>query len=368
MNRFCIPKIAVLLLLSQVLIGQSSLSIEQIMQGPDFVGHLPSAPFWSPDGHTLYFRWNPEGLPSSDLYKWRRGEEVTKVSKEERRVVPTGSVIYSKDRNTFLYAKHGDLFLQDKSANSALQITNTNLNERNPRFSGDEKYIIYQLENNLFSWHRASGATKQLTDFRKGKEKQEATAPPYKEWLERDQLEYFQILSKRAEDRKYNEEKSDELKAERPLEIYIGDLRLSNLQLSPKGRYVTYNLMKAPPQQGTKVPDYVTEEGYIKQLPARPKVGTPGSTYQTWIYDMQADTHFAVETNQIPGIYQKPAFLEEYHRSDSTYVDTFPEPREVTILGPIYNETGSRAVVVVRSHDHKDRWIMELIQKQVGYT
>ena len=40
--------------------NKSSLSIKKIMQGDDFVGHLPSNPQWSLDGQTLYFDWNPE--------------------------------------------------------------------------------------------------------------------------------------------------------------------------------------------------------------------------------------------------------------------------------------------------------------------
>ena len=38
----------------------STLTIKKIMQGDDFVGHLPSDPQWSTDGQTLYFNWNPE--------------------------------------------------------------------------------------------------------------------------------------------------------------------------------------------------------------------------------------------------------------------------------------------------------------------
>ena len=364
MNLQCkISMVILSLVLNWPMLGQTNLTIEQIMKGPEFVGHLPSSPFWSTDSKTLYFRWNPEGLPSADLYQWRPGEGVSLVTGEGRRDVPTGPFIYSDDRRTVLYQKHGDIFIQEVSSNEVLRVTNTNAHERNARFSGDEKKIIYNLQNNLYAWNRQTGATEQLTDFRKGKKKKESELPPHKEWLKRDQLEYFKILADRAEDREYREEKSKELRAKRPREIYLGGENLSgNLELSPDGRFVTYTLVKTPAKrQGTQVPDYVTEEGYINELSARPKVGTPNSTYRTFIYDIHSDTQYAVQVDQIPGIYEKPAFLKMYHQSDSTYVDTFPEPREVTILGPTYNRDGSRAVVVVRSHDHKDRWLMELV-------
>ena len=47
----------------------AQLSIEQIMADPkESVGALPSNPFWSEDGKTLYFSWNPELNKADSLY------------------------------------------------------------------------------------------------------------------------------------------------------------------------------------------------------------------------------------------------------------------------------------------------------------
>ena len=59
---------------------QSPLTVQKIMQDPGtWVGSWPSGPFWSEDGQTLYFRWNPQGaFPSDSLYKVSRaGGEPT---------------------------------------------------------------------------------------------------------------------------------------------------------------------------------------------------------------------------------------------------------------------------------------------------
>lgn len=42
---------------------QSELTVQKIMQDPkSWVGTSPSNPFWSEDGQTLYFNWNPEDI------------------------------------------------------------------------------------------------------------------------------------------------------------------------------------------------------------------------------------------------------------------------------------------------------------------
>ena len=46
----------------------SSLSIEQIMQGSDFIGNLPNYIEWADDGKAFYFYWNPEKAFSDSLY------------------------------------------------------------------------------------------------------------------------------------------------------------------------------------------------------------------------------------------------------------------------------------------------------------
>jgi len=52
------------LMISMKSVGQiqnlSDLSIDQIMQGEDFVGYLPTSVNWSDDSQTIYFSWNPD--------------------------------------------------------------------------------------------------------------------------------------------------------------------------------------------------------------------------------------------------------------------------------------------------------------------
>ncbi|TQE92856.1 MAG: hypothetical protein FKY71_18915, partial [Spiribacter salinus] len=62
-----------------------------MQEAETWVGAWPSSPFWSEDGETLYFQWNPEGAFVSDsLFAVpRTGGEPVKVGPEERRGLRT---------------------------------------------------------------------------------------------------------------------------------------------------------------------------------------------------------------------------------------------------------------------------------------
>ena len=339
----------------------SVLSIEQIMQGQKFVGYSPSNIFWSQDSKTIYFSWNPQMDTLSSLYKVsREGGQVEKVSLEEEMTFPGRFGTYSRDFRYWLYQKNGDLFLLETNTGKETQITNTLDRESNPTFSGDESKIIFSKVNNLYAWDRQSGTLEQLTHFRSGRPRpSSSTSPEQKAWLEKDQMELFDILRERNAERKLREARNETREVKRPLEIYYGSKSISAIQISPDMRFVSYRLRTDVKADNTKVPNYVTESGYIEDLRSRSKVGSPEDTYQTGIYDRQRDTFFIIDTKKIEGIYQKPAFLKDYHKGEEPFKETFEKPREVVISGPVYSDNGN-AVVVIRSQDHKDRWIMQL--------
>jgi dipeptidyl aminopeptidase/acylaminoacyl peptidase len=340
--------------------AQSVLQIDQIMQGADFVGHLPSAPFWSEDSKHIYFRWNQDTLPDNEYFKYSLGTQPVRMSLEEIKNIPAPAGIYNPDFTKKVYDKNGDLFLLDLGTGSNLQITNTVTSENGAHFSADEKKVIYRSEDNFYSWSVQDGGITQLTQFKQGKEKKEEEQKGHKNWLERDQLEYFEVLRERRADSDFNKAQRDSLAAERPKEIYLGDDQLSNAVVSPDLQYIVYRVRKDGKEKNTVVPDYVTQSGYVTDLRARSKVGDEPDQYASFIYDRLADTIYQIETDKIPGIYDKPAFLQDYHQGSEAYVDTFTESREVIMHGPIFNSEGNLAVMIIRSLDNKDRWIMSL--------
>ncbi|MEL7122308.1 MAG: prolyl oligopeptidase family serine peptidase [Bacteroidota bacterium] len=350
--------LTVTFLFSQTVPNTSKLTIEQIMQGPDFVGTSPSNIFWGMYGRNIYFNWNPDKENLSSLYKYSRKDGIQKVNLEEEMDLPSRFGVWTKEKKAYVYAQNGDIhLLADNLAH--FQLTNTVERESNPQFKDKENLIVFQKGNDLYGLKNDIASIVQLTQFKRGNPSRDKRNPKFKEWLEEDQMDLIEVLRDRKETSDLRSERRDAREVKRPKAIYLGNKRVSNVDISDNLRFVTYRLTQSAEYIGTKVPDYVAESAYIRDLNSRPKVGSPQSTYESWIYDRERDTIYQIDTEQIPGIYDKPTYYEEYHEGEEAYSDQFEDPREVIIHGP-YFSPNDQAVVVVRSQDNKDRWIMNL--------
>lgn len=353
----------ILCILSSVILqgqvrNQSALTIDQIMQGEDFVGFLPEKIAWSEDSRLIYFDWNPDMDTLRSTYQVDIGtRETRKLAVEELRT-RTESGEYTRDYSRKVYEKNGDLFLVDLSDFTTRQITSTLRKESDPRFSGDGKSVVYREADNLYAWNMEDGSILQLTNFIQGT-KSDKKPDTQDLWLERDQLENFRVLEKRKDEEDAKKHREEVLQADRPDAIYLGSKKIRGLSVSPDIRYVVYQLVVEAKDKHTIVPDYVTRTGYTEELRSRPKVGAPPDSYETWILDLEADSSYRVDTKQIEGIYDKPAFLKEYAPDPETYNDSYDEPRGVIIGTPQFSEEG-KALVNISAQDYKDRWIMLL--------
>src|SRR5690606_8519419 len=124
--------------------NRSSLSIKEIMQGNDFVGHLPSNPQWSLDGQTLYFDWNPEKAQNDSLYAYHlKTAKTSKTDFETAYSLPSSNGVFNRDRSLKLYTKRGDLFLLNLRTQVPIQITRTEAYESVPHFTDNGTKVAY---------------------------------------------------------------------------------------------------------------------------------------------------------------------------------------------------------------------------------
>src|SRR5690554_7900118 len=66
--------------------GQSSLTVEKIMQDPKWIGTAPDGIFWDLQSKHIYFNWNPESEDLPSLYRISpdKPELIEKVSPQEQ--------------------------------------------------------------------------------------------------------------------------------------------------------------------------------------------------------------------------------------------------------------------------------------------
>lgn len=348
---------------AQNIAGDSQLTIEKIMRDSKWMGTSPSNIFWSEDGSQIYFTWNRTQAKEDSLFSYNlKDGSITALGLEVRKNLVPQYGSYNKSKTKKLFERNGDIFLFDIKTGVTKQITNTTERESNPRFSSDEKKTTYLFNGNLFSWNISNGKTNQLTDFRKGTKKNDSNEQISDEekYLKRQELALFDALRKRKENREKQEKLMKQFAVRRPKEIYIQEKNVSALTLSPNENFVTFRLDKTPKNvKSTIVPNYITESGYTQDIPARTNVGVEQTSYEFGIYDIKLDTIYYADTKSLPGIYDKPEYLEEYVTSkDSSKRETKKETaREVFFSGPFFSRDGINAVLVIRALDSKDKWL-----------
>ncbi|WP_336514651.1 S9 family peptidase [Pollutibacter soli] len=362
MLKCCFTLMALISTLS--IFPQVKLTVEKIMQDPKWIGTSPSDPEWSEDGQTIYFRWNPQKATSDSLYFFTlKNHKPQKATPEQTRAINlTGVRMYNKARTAYTYTFNGDVFYHDKKTGLTKQITQTSDTESAPDFSFNETKIVFQKDRQLYSWTIASGTYTQLTNFRQG------TAPPsgksikpneQETWLERDQLEQFEVLKQRKENRDAQEAWTKSLPVMRePKAIYTEDQTILGLQISPDGRFISYSLFKAATgAKRTIIPSFVTESGFTTDINGRTKVGAPQGKSNFFIYDAVRDTVYAIRMDSIAGIHDLPDYVKDYPKLLEKAKEKTVN-RDVDVSGIRWSTSGKCAILDIRAQDNKDRWLL----------
>ncbi|MDB5199306.1 MAG: family peptidase [Chitinophagaceae bacterium] len=343
-----------------------SLTVDLIMRDPKWMGTSPSSPYWSRDGY-LFFNWNPDNKISDSVY-FITATNLTpqKASYEMRQKhVSAEAIVYNSDSSAYTYSQDGDIYFGDVKKNKERRVTQTVEAENNPVFIMNNSLIAFSRNQNLYAWDILSGTTIQLTNFQKGNAPPKEILNAQEKWLKEDQLTNFEVLRSRKARKDSAEAALKIVSKEKEIKsIYYEDKILSNLNISPDGRFVTYRLTKPVTNaKATIVPNYITESGFTQDIPGRTKVGAPLPGSEFFVFDRQRDTVLLVKTDQLPGIKDMPDFITGKALKDTTTKDSSKNKtatRPVIIYGPLWNGNGAYAVVDIRSQDNKDRWLMLL--------
>ncbi|MBB5397446.1 prolyl oligopeptidase family serine peptidase [Mucilaginibacter sp. AK015] len=339
------------------------LTVEKIMRDPKWMGVSPDNIRWSDDSKKIYFTWNPDKAERDELFCISPNNlKPQKVALEERRGMIPSDGKWNKARTLKVYEKNGDIFILNVAAGKSIQLTHTAAHEMNPTFSGNESSVIFTDDYNLYALKLDRGELTQLTNFVKKASdgKKPAKENEQSRWLKTQQLELFDIIRANEKDRQLDSAERSLFKVSKLKEIVLGEKRLSGVQLSPDGRYVTYRLIQpAEGERNTIVPDYVTSSGYTEDIPNRTKVGSPQSTSESFIFDRQRDTVYSINTGDLPGIKDIPKYIKEYPKELEAYKKRDAD-RLVDVATPYWSPDSKYAVVDVEAKDNKDRWLMQL--------
>jgi dipeptidyl aminopeptidase/acylaminoacyl peptidase len=336
--------------------AQSKLTVDKIMQDPKWIGTSPSNVSWSEDSKSIYFNWNPEKNLGDSLYSYNlQSQKIEKLSSKKREnLSQAGS--YSYDQTMKVFVKEGDIYIHFLRTDYIKRLTQTVDIESSPEFSLDNQTIIFRKGQNLFAQNITDGFVKQLTDFQAASKAAEKKKTDQEVWLEKDQLELFDVLEERKNKETQAKKNNPTKKGLR--KIYLDDKRLGGLQVSPSFSMLVYSVVETPKmQKNTIVPNYVNASGYTEDIPARNKVGSPQMTSESYLFNAMADTVFKISSKGLPGLDKFPEYFKDYPKIDSA---TKAKGRAVQFSNFNWSPMGTALIAEARTVDHKDRWIVKV--------
>ena len=359
-----LPLLVFAFALSATPAGKFALTIDNIMRGPGLYGYEPSAVRWSGDSARIYFQWkqSTDAIDKDpDTYVVdRTGSTPRKLSEDEAKLAPPASGSSTIDKQGTTYVRDGDIFVYDSTTGQTRQITKTTDVESDPHFTQDGRSVAFTRANNLYVLSLDSGALDQLTDIRTAAATP-AQAPPAtggrggrgaasrtdepkgtdsQEFLKKEEKDLLEVVRERAAKREEDEARKKRENPRKPFNL-TATQSIAWLQLSPDTKYVIAGVRE--PGTGSKtmfVPNYVTESGYTDEIPGRTKVG-----------DNQAHIRVAILNVQTG----EPVWVDHGQKIASS-----DQERVVELSRPLWSDDGTKAVLLARAADNKDRWIMAL--------
>jgi dipeptidyl aminopeptidase/acylaminoacyl peptidase len=367
-----------------------SITLEQAMANPDWIGPPVENPYWSADGRSLYYDLKRNGSPVRDRHRIDPATAHDSVIDPAAMASADGAdAVFDRARTRAAFVRNGDVFVRELSGGRLLQVTRTPEAEASPQFSADGRSVQYRSGNSWFSWDIAGAIGGPAAILKT--EKDPAAKKP--DDLGQDQLRWFSTLRQIKADREARKQHGDEFAkgdpTRAPLPFYLGDeITVEGTSLSPDGRWLLVVTSPKAYEHGKqgKLQRFVTESGYEEQEDERTRVGRADPAPQSLLLlDLARHTQSALAVDDLPGIHDDPlkAVREENEKAQPAATDTkdksdkdagkkvaakddAPKARAVRIVaggedggggGIVWSADGKALAIQIRAIDNKDRWI-----------
>lgn len=339
------------LLFAQEYPNQSELQVREIMKGPDFVGHVPESVQWSLDGNEIIFFWNPERNPQPEKFTYSlKSGTINKMTPD---FYQSNASYSGKKSEESPYFTHDGAIYQFDSKTKTTHLVYRGITGINHVQQWENLPFVYFKEGNQFrALCKKDGCIETIFVFKEGNKPDEQKEVDH--W-EQNEEELFQFIREENEEKEWQKQQSKIWNTPIPSYFY-GNESVSEVQISPDGNYITFQLYTSPNSKGTHIENHISASGHTYTSNARPKVHDEDPNSRLAIYDFKRDTTYFVDFSTLTDIRKKPEYLKVYGDTEATY----DKDRNIIMHSVIYNEKTRRNILDVRSYDNKDRWIVSV--------
>jgi dipeptidyl aminopeptidase/acylaminoacyl peptidase len=343
--------------------NKSSLTLESIMAGNDFIGHSPTSPFWSVQQDSVYFYWQkPEDI-RSELYAY-----VLKDQKNVKVPLEIKPLIYSRPDASqqlfdgkFVMDHQGGIALFDKQFKFLRYLIQFDSRISQIAIQPNKKGFYFLMDQVYYHYDYINGSIKSLYKLYKGKKDEEKKDKS--SWLKKEELKLFDHLQEAADKKLVLDSlrKIEQSGRTTKPEYYLEEKNGNPALLSSNGKAAFIILSQREPSTATEVPDFIAADGYVKMLNGRPKVGVNQNSQELLMLLPDQDTSIMIDFSMVHGIKDKPDYKKEYHKDSLPYELQYKQAKPIFISGLIGSADSTYAIADVFSRDNKDRWILKIL-------
>src|SRR5690606_37082259 len=340
------------------------LTLDRIMDNPDWIGPPVEQAWWSWDGSRAYYSLKREGSQIRDTWTVEAsGGQPQLVEGAQRAEVDGAQPVYDATRARAAFIRDGNVFVRDLRNGALLQLTRGESSAASPRWGSDGALVWRVGNDRWYRWTGGHGATEAAVI----KTQDDPGKPPRPDQLREHQMRLFETLREERAQREAQRQQQLDWQREDPSQapppVYLGsDVTLVSSALSPDGRWLlaATTPKNADRGQGGKMPKFITESGYEETEDVRTRVGRNDPAGMTlWLVDMREGTPRKLDTDALSGISDDP--LADLRAAAGK--DPLKGARPVRLEGygsdsMLWNADGSRAAMMLHSVDNKDRWLV----------
>ncbi|GAC22397.1 dipeptidyl peptidase IV [Paraglaciecola mesophila KMM 241] len=363
--------------------GDNTLTLEQIMADPDWIGRQPLISYWGDDSQSVFYTRKAQGSPVTQLWQLHSGtlsqgksaDEAKKVELAQLHNVSDGNRVTNLQGTYSAWVFEGNIFIKSLSGSGqhhVRQLTQDGDGPRQIQFLTDGR-LAYQRGNNLISLDPSNGFSQKLATW----EFSEAPVANEKpaDYIAEQQIALIDYVAKKRSERqaKFAQQaalaKQNSTLAPEAFYFSNGD-ELVSASVSPNGKWA---LLATTVTQKTRsdddlMPAYIGEDGRIERKEVRQRVADAKPVnHQLWLLDLTTHKKHALSYQSLPG-YNEDVLAEvkrENAEAAGKSYQTNRLPRDIVLMsdwswtqGAIqWHESGEQVAIMVEAWDNKDRWL-----------
>jgi dipeptidyl aminopeptidase/acylaminoacyl peptidase len=358
---------------SETLDTKASLTMEQIMSDPDWLGRQPSNPSWAVDGSIVYKR-KQLGFPFLDTYVTEQDKgNGEKADLASLHLYEYSQRIDDEDSKFVAWIYEGNLFIKDKISGTVKQLTKSSEAISNIAFLNDTA-VSFQRGNAFYSVDINNGVQEQVFSW-EFKDAPIAVDKP-RDYIEQEQIKLIQYIQLQRKNRAEREARKQSLAsanstiAAQPF-YFSKDQQTLLASLSPDGKFaIVATREKGSSRDDSDImPDYIEENGRIKAQPVRQRVADAKSqSHELWLVDISRGTKKSLSYVNLPG-YNEDVLASVKAENAKAKGETYTPnrlPRDIGLLFDWYateipikwHDEGKHVALMLEAWDNKDRWIV----------